>query len=123
VAASDTGRFFRSLIFLSPVCDEEALGSKGFWLQWREKPVLIVTGEEDDRVPLRFVVDCAAIMRDAGARVEMSAYPGTDHFLIFSHRDEFLKQLSEWLKQHSSPTPVPATEAPGPASADSGKEL
>src|SRR5262249_24885010 len=55
LAASPAGQLFRSLIFLSPVCDENDLGSKQFWLQEREKPVLIITGALDDRVPLPFV--------------------------------------------------------------------
>lgn len=105
LAASDAGRLFRSLIFLSPVCDEADLGSRNFWLHWRDKPVLIVTGEKDDRVPLPYVRTCAEIMRNAGARVDMSSYSDADHFLIFSHRDEFLEQLSAWLKRHSTPTP------------------
>lgn len=98
VAASEVGHQFRSLIFLSPVCDEVALGSKEFWIQGRDKPVLIITGENDDRVPLPYVLSCAEIMKSAGARVSMSAYPDADHFLIFSHRDHFLEQLSEWLR-------------------------
>jgi pimeloyl-ACP methyl ester carboxylesterase len=103
VAASEAGRRFQSLIFLSPVCDEGALGSKEFSAQWRDKPVLIVTGEDDDRVPLPYVVTCAEIMKSAGARVEMSAYAGADHFLVFSHRARFLKQLSDWLGRQSAP--------------------
>jgi pimeloyl-ACP methyl ester carboxylesterase len=103
LAGSDAGHLFRSLIFLSPVFDEAALGSNNFWIYWRDKPVLIVTGEQDNRIPLPYVHDCAKIMRDAGARVDMTTYPDANHFLIFSHRDEFLQQLSEWLKVHTGP--------------------
>ena len=101
VAASEGGQGFRSLIFLSPVCDDAALASNGFWVQAREKPVLIITGEHDDRVPLPYVLGCAEIMKSSGARVEMSAYADADHFLVFSHRDHFLEQLSDWLKRQS----------------------
>ncbi|EDY16120.1 Dipeptidyl aminopeptidase/acylaminoacyl-peptidase-like protein [Chthoniobacter flavus Ellin428] len=107
VAASEAGRRFRSFIFLSPVCDDDALSSKEFTIQARDKPVLIVTGESDDRVPLPSVVSCAALMKSAGARVEMSAYPGADHFLVFSHRERFLKQLSDWLGRQSVPHASP----------------
>jgi len=103
VAASEAGRRFHSLIFLSPVCDEAALGSKEFSTQWRDKPVLIITGQEDDRVPLPYVVTCAGIMKSAGARVEMSAYAGADHFLVFSYRERFVQQLSDWLGRQSAP--------------------
>jgi predicted esterase len=103
VAASEAGRRFRSLIFLSPVCDDTALRSKEFSRQAPAKPVLIITGEEDDRVPLPHVTTCAGIMKTAGAHVEMSAYAGADHFLVFSHRERFLKQLSDWLARQSGP--------------------
>jgi pimeloyl-ACP methyl ester carboxylesterase len=103
VAASEAGRRFRSLIFLSPVCDKDALRSKEFSIQGRDKPVLIITGQDDDRVPLPYVVSCAELMKSAGARVEMSAYAGADHFLVFSHRERLLKQLSDWLGRQSAP--------------------
>jgi pimeloyl-ACP methyl ester carboxylesterase len=102
LAASDAGKLFRSLIFLSPVFDEAALGSRNFWLHWRDKPVLIVTGEKDNRVPLPYVLTCAKIMRSTGAKVDMTTYSDADHLLIFSHRDEFLEQLSAWVKLHST---------------------
>jgi dipeptidyl aminopeptidase/acylaminoacyl peptidase len=85
------------------VCDEDALRSKEFSIQGRDKPVLIITGQGDDRVPLPYVVSCAELMKSAGGRVEMSAYAGADHFLVFSHRERFLKQLSDWLGRQSAP--------------------
>jgi len=103
VAASEAGRRFRSLIFLSPVCNEDALSSEKFSSQWRDKPVLIITGQSDDRVPLPYVESCAELMKSAGARVEMSTYAGADHFLVFSHRERFLKQLSDWLGRQLVP--------------------
>jgi pimeloyl-ACP methyl ester carboxylesterase len=104
-AASEAGKRFRSLIFLSPVGDETALASSAFASQWRDKPVLVITGETDDRVPLAYVNGIAATMRNSGASVEMSTYPNADHFLFFSHRDQCLEQLSAWVKRHSNPPP------------------
>jgi pimeloyl-ACP methyl ester carboxylesterase len=101
LAASEAGRRFRSLVFISPVCDETAIVSPTFATQWRDKPVLVVTGDADDRVPLPYVTSWAGLMRTARARVEMSTYAAADHFLLFSHRDKFLRELSAWLKQHS----------------------
>ena len=105
VAASSAGRRFCSLIFLSPVCDDSALGSGAFANLWREKPVLVIIGEADDRVPLEYVSRCAATMRTAGAMVELTAYPSADHFLLFSHRDRCLDQISGWLKRNAIAPP------------------
>jgi pimeloyl-ACP methyl ester carboxylesterase len=98
VAASDLGKQFRSLILLSAVCDEAAISMSTFADQWRGKPVLVITGEADDRVPLWYVNRYASSMRSAGARIEMSSYQRADHFLFFSHRDRCLGQLVSWLK-------------------------
>ncbi|MEO5715088.1 MAG: prolyl oligopeptidase family serine peptidase [Luteolibacter sp.] len=106
VAASDFGKRFRSLIFLSAVCDGAAIATSNFADQWRDKPVLIITGAADDRVPLRYVSGYASRMRNSGARIEMNTYESADHFLFFSHRDRCLEQLSSWLKQHSDSPPL-----------------
>lgn len=106
VSASDVGKRFRSLIFLSGVCDESAIAMSAFADQWRGKPVLVITGEADDRVPLLGVNRYASSMRNSGAKVEMSTYENADHFLFFSHRDRCLAQLSGWLKQHSAAPPL-----------------
>ncbi len=103
VAASKSGSRFRSFIFLSPVCDREALGSKEFSAHVRGKPLLLITGQEDNRVPLLYVLSCAELLKSAGAKVELSAYAAADHFLVFSHRERFLKELSGWLERQSKP--------------------
>jgi len=99
VAASDLGKRFRSLIFLSGVCDGTAIATNAFADQWRDKPVLVITGADDDRVPLRYVNSYASSMRNSGVGVEMSTYETADHFLFFSHRDRCLKELSAWLRR------------------------
>jgi predicted esterase len=97
-AASEHSRRFRSLIFLSPICDTRALESYVFEDHWRAKPALIITGEADDRVPIQHVKECAESMRKAGVAVKLSTYPSVNHFLVFSHRDQCMKEISEWLK-------------------------
>jgi pimeloyl-ACP methyl ester carboxylesterase len=102
IAASEHGAGFRSLIFLSPVCDHAALASHTFSAHIPGKPILIITGEQDDRVPLSYVTSCADAMKHSRANVELITYPDADHFLVFSHRDRFLAQFSDWLKRHST---------------------
>lgn len=105
VAASGLGKRFRSLIFLSAVCDEAAIATNAFQEQWLGKPVLIITGTDDDRVPLDYVGGYVSSMRISGARIEMSTYEGADHFLFFSHRDRCLEQLARWFTRYSAPSP------------------
>ena len=98
IAASSEAARFRSLIFLSPVCDGEALESAAFTEHWHGRPLLVISGEEDDRVPISYVKQCVEVMRKANASVHFSAYPQANHFLFFSHREQCLRELSEWLK-------------------------
>lgn len=109
-AASSFGGRFCSLTFLSSVCDDRALASNAFATQWRSKPVLVITGEADDRVPLSYVKQCASVMRQAGAEVTMSPHAGADHFLFFSHRDQCLKELSAWLAKQDQTAPPQAAQ-------------
>ena len=99
VAASDSGGKFRSLILLSPVCDITAIELPSFASHWHGKPVLVISGESDDRIPAPYVKSCVQTLRDAGAKVDLTLYPEANHFLVFSHRDRFLMELSEWLKR------------------------
>jgi len=97
VAASSVGSKFRSLIFISPVCDGVVLASHLFAANWRNKPVLVISGEADDRLPLEYVKRSAGTMRQSGASVELTAYEQADHFLFFSDRDRCLNEISNWL--------------------------
>jgi pimeloyl-ACP methyl ester carboxylesterase len=96
--ASEHGNQFRSLILLSPVTDEAAISSPAFSDHCKGKPVLVITGEADDRVPWVYVRESADAMHRAGALTSVTASPQADHFLCFSHRDRCLNELSQWLK-------------------------
>ncbi|QIF04342.1 prolyl oligopeptidase family serine peptidase [Roseimicrobium sp. ORNL1] len=89
---------FRSVILFSPVCDDKAVNSAPFAESCRGKPVLVISGEEDDRVPITYVRQCMDVMRRAGVEVQLSAYPQANHFLMFSHREQWREEISAWLK-------------------------
>lgn len=98
VAASELGSKFRSLILLSPVCDTSALESNQFSeFAKSSEPILMITGVNDDRVPLQFVERCAAQMSRAGALVDLQKINGANHFLFFSHQDAVLRLIEGWL--------------------------
>lgn len=96
-AGRDLGDQFRSLTFISPIVGEDATESLRFMARWKDKPVFVITGAKDDRVPLSYVADGAARMKKNGAQVTFKTVPDADHFLLFSHREEVLAQLKEWL--------------------------
>ncbi|MDZ4287617.1 MAG: prolyl oligopeptidase family serine peptidase [Prosthecobacter sp.] len=106
-AGMEIGEQFRSLIFLSPVMDREAMSTPKFSRRWKDRPILILTGQTDDRVPLESVTAAATQMRKQGAQVTLESIPTADHFLLFTHRDQVLNRLSTWLKNLPPPPPDP----------------
>lgn len=91
------GSQFASLIFLSPVFDPTEIQSGSFTVQCRGRRVLVLTGATDDRVPLSYVEENAALLKRSGAQVTSKTFNDADHFLIFSHRTQFLQVLEEWF--------------------------
>lgn len=95
--AASHGSQFRSFIFLSPVFDEGEISSTRFATHVVGKPILILTGALDDRVPLSYVQDSAAELKRAGALVTLESFPNANHFLVFSERDALIAKLGRWI--------------------------
>ncbi|HYF33961.1 MAG TPA: prolyl oligopeptidase family serine peptidase [Prosthecobacter sp.] len=94
---------FRSYAFISPVMDLKVPSMSGYEDRWNGHPALILTGAKDDRVPLSSVEDAAAKLRDLKVNVRLEVYPDADHFLLFTHREKALKQLTDWLRSVGAP--------------------
>jgi pimeloyl-ACP methyl ester carboxylesterase len=95
--AATTGVSFRSLIFLSPVFDPVSLDTRAFSDRTNGRPVLVLSGMDDDRVPARYVAEHVAKMRADGASVFEQTNPGANHFLFFSHRADVIRVVGDWL--------------------------
>lgn len=88
---------FRGLIFLSPVMDTSLIDNPAFHQAWRERPVLVITGAADERIPLSYVQQRVANFKAGGVAVTERVYPGEDHFLFFSQPEAVLSDISAWL--------------------------
>jgi pimeloyl-ACP methyl ester carboxylesterase len=88
---------FRGLIFLSPVMRDKIIDDSAFLEKWRGRPVLVITGEEDERIPLLYVQQRVDILRAGGVDVTEQVYPGEDHFLVFSQPEAIRADVSRWL--------------------------
>ncbi|MFO1481806.1 MAG: prolyl oligopeptidase family serine peptidase [Verrucomicrobiaceae bacterium] len=97
LAESADGPRFHSLIFLSSVFHNritpEQLAEK-----FTKRPVLVISGGNDDRVPWDYVSGYAAKLKNGGCDVTTRVFPDDDHFLFFRKRDEVLRIVAEWLK-------------------------
>lgn len=89
---------FRSLIFLSPVFYRDRFHSLFFKQECRGRSVLVITGKNDDRVPVDYVEKAANEMKSSGASVTFEAVDRADHFLLFSDQKLVFGRLAAWLK-------------------------
>jgi pimeloyl-ACP methyl ester carboxylesterase len=88
---------FRGLIFISPVMETKILDGTRFHHTWRDRPVLVVTGEADRRIPVGYVEQRVSNLRAGGVQVTEIIYPDEDHFLFFSQPENVLGDISSWL--------------------------
>jgi pimeloyl-ACP methyl ester carboxylesterase len=87
---------FRGLVFLSPVF-EAIIDDAAFQEVWTERPVLVISGQDDRRIPLQYVENRVANMSDGGIDVTSSYFPNEDHFLVFSQPEAVSAVLSNWI--------------------------
>lgn len=92
---------FRGLIFISPVMETSVVDSAAYLEQWRARPMLVITGATDKRIPISYIHDRLAVLTTAGVDVTSHIYPDEDHFLFFAQREKLIQQLAAWLRQHS----------------------
>ncbi len=88
---------FAGLIFLSPVLPPSILDTAKFKAQWAQRPVLVIAGMADERIPLAYVRQRAAALRAGSVNVTLREYPDEDHFLFFSQPEALLQDVAEWL--------------------------
>jgi phospholipase/carboxylesterase len=88
---------FRGLIYLSPVLPPKIVDQEPFLTNWPERPMLIITGAADRRIPLENIKQHVATLEAAGVVLTTKIYPDEDHFLFFSQPENVLNDISIWL--------------------------
>jgi len=74
-----------------------------FHRQWANRPVLILAGAVDRRIPLAYVEERVARLESGGVDVMSVIYPGEDHFLVFSRPERIRQDLAGWLAETQAP--------------------
>ncbi len=95
--AAESPDDFTSLILLSAVTELPVIDHESFRNGWRDRPVLLITGDTDKRIPAAHQREAEARMRTAGIHVESHYLRDADHFLFFTHRTELLRIVTDWL--------------------------
>jgi poly(3-hydroxybutyrate) depolymerase len=88
---------YRGLIFISPVLDAEVLLKGSFIKDWKDKPILILHGTADNRIPVQYIRGMIGLMLGVGMRVDELIYDGQTHFLFFTMRTQVQDRIGNWL--------------------------
>jgi dipeptidyl aminopeptidase/acylaminoacyl peptidase len=115
---------FRGCILVSPVISDAVANSADFQKKWAGRPMLVLTGEDDERVPVSTVRAQTESLRSGGVNVRFVTYAGEDHFLLFSRRQSVLKEIVGWLRAQNTTTPSTGVVGSGaPSSVESGRDF
>lgn len=99
LAESARGPRFASLILLSAVLHDR-IEPAALAKRLPNRPVLILSGQNDDRVPWSYVDGYAVKFEKAGLKVTKCAFDGEDHFLFFRRQTEILDEVRRWIEAH-----------------------
>lgn len=91
---------YRGLISISGYLEEELVQSGRFVQGWAGRPILVMQGKKDERVPPEDVERAVSTMSLNGLKVTYRNWPEEDHFLFFSARSEVIRVLDQWLSQN-----------------------
>jgi alpha-beta hydrolase superfamily lysophospholipase len=93
------GEELTSLILLSPVLDKQAVRSAEFLTFGQTHPIHILTGAKDRRVPLDQIQQLTDVLKSNRVELTLETLPDADHFMLFTHQDEVLSRVTNWLRQ------------------------
>lgn len=62
------------------------------------RPILVVHGGKDSRIPPTYVRDAVARMHEKGLQVQAICYPEEDHVLLLSSRDRLQSDIVSWMR-------------------------
>jgi predicted esterase len=97
LAASRSPDAYRGLIYISPILEPEILLRGSFVAAWKDKPILILHGADDNRVPIDYIREGVDTLKSKGLRVETEFYDNQTHFLFFTIRDQVRVRIGNWL--------------------------
>ncbi len=101
----DRSTRFASYTFLSPVFDSQLSNSASSLTEVKGRPVFVLNGNDDDRVPLSYVKQATKQIKTAGAEVKFESVEQANHFLLFTHRESVLNSPEAWLWKNGAVQP------------------
>ena len=88
---------FDGLAMISPVMESKRRTEAEFVSAWRSRPVFVLHGEEDRRIPREYVRRKCAALVAGGVSLRRESFENEDHFLMFSSWEDVSERIGEWL--------------------------
>jgi len=98
-AARANPQSYQGLLYISPVMEKAVLISHDFVQGWKDRPVLIIHGSQDKRIPQEYVGERVLELYQNDIRPDVKIYNDEDHFLFFSKRHEIIEEIHRWIQE------------------------
>jgi predicted esterase len=106
IVAAQHPELFCGMILLTPVMHPSAIQTPRFAEGWKGKPICVIAGAKDARVPIELINSQAQLLEKSGANVTLQSYED-DHFLLFTSQNEVTARLLNWLSTAGRATELP----------------
>ena len=101
--ATQHPNLFQGVVLISPGMPSEIMFEPDgpFNIAWRDRPVLLIHGEQDLRMPMDYLNQHIGFMEEGGIDLQTKLYPAEDHFLFFAQRDDMLNTITAWIEEQN----------------------
>jgi pimeloyl-ACP methyl ester carboxylesterase len=96
-AARITPTAYKGLIYLSGVMEPKVLQSSEFVKGWKDRPVLVIHGGKDERIPKDYIDRNIENLERNSIHPTVKVFDDEDHFLFFSKRVEMIDVIHAWI--------------------------
>lgn len=90
---------YRGVVFISAVIEPRVLENSAWEAHWRGRPMLVIHGAVDDRIPVDYLDEGVGMFREAGVDVTQRIVPREDHFLIFTRPALVFDEIARWMSR------------------------
>lgn len=102
LGAGQTPDAWRGLVLISPVVDTRLLLTDAFKRRWAGKPILVLHGTADNRIPVGYIDRAVETIKGLSPRIEYERFDRQTHFLFFTIRRQVQDRIGIWLSTSAS---------------------
>ena len=89
---------YQGLLYISAVVEANIVNSPEFVQGWRGRPIFIIHGDLDERIPKTYIEEIVSNLSYNGLHPVVKYYNDEDHFLLFSKRLEVMTEIYRWTR-------------------------